>query len=166
MAQSSEGVDPVIETVMSEKGVRVDQIPNETAFNKRDLPHIRKNSRRYFHTKAFGSYRCVCGRGWKSAHSWCMTDLKKQRFFEKFGQDCQICECQVEPTFDLEAKRRMAEYAVDTYLRRSGKVKYPKYTESDAFDFGDWFDLLPDSTGPHDQARCETCKLLGTSCWT
>ena len=160
MASSSEGPDPVIEAVMSEKGVTVDEIPTERGFVRSNLPHVRKNSHRYFHTKAFGSYKCVCNRSWKSAHSWCMTDLKEQRFFEKFGQDCQECERQVEPFFDLEAKRRMAEYAVDTYLRRTGRVKYHK-----SFDLSDLLDVLPDSTGPHDQSRCETCKLLGTSCW-
>ena len=162
MASLSEP-DPVIEAVMSEKGVSVEEIPTETAFVRSNLSHIRRNSHRYFHTKAFGSYKCGCNRSWKSAHSWCMTDLKKQRFFENFEQDCQVCESGVEPFFDLEAKRRMAEYAVDTYLRRTGRVKH--HRSADTFDLRDLLGELPDSTGPHDQARCEACKVLGTSCW-
>ena len=154
---------PIIEQVMSDYDVTPEEIPIETPFEVSDLNRIRRGSKRYFHTKAFASYRCVCKRSWKSAHSWCITDLKVQNIIHKFGQDCQGCERDVNPIFDLEAMRKMAEYAVKTYLRRAGRLSYDPRPLDDWSDMGHALDDV--FNGPHDQARCETCRLLGTSCW-
>ena len=154
---------PIIEEVMEAKDVTPDEIPIETPFSVSDLERVRRESKRYFHTKAFASYRCKCNRFWKSAHSWCITDLKVQNIIHKFGQGCQDCEEDANPIFDLEAMRKMGEYAVKTYLRRTGRLAYDPRPLDDWSDMGDALDLLK---GPHDQDRCETCKLLGRSCWT
>ena len=93
---------PIIEQVMSDYDVTPEEIPIETPFEVSVLNRIRRGSKRYFHTKAFASYRCFCKRSWKSAHSWCITDLMVQNIIHKFGQVCQGCERDCNPIMDLE----------------------------------------------------------------
>lgn len=104
----------------------------------------------------------MCGRSWKSAHAWCVLDLKKQKIAHKLTQDCQSCDGRSDPQFDREAMKRMADYAVDFYLKRSGRRSWPP--RSDVYDFNDMLFALDDRP-PHDEARCEMCRKLGRSCW-
>lgn len=157
----------VIDEVMSENGVTTQEIPEEHGVDPTDLSSI-SQSRRYFKTKAFASFGVhsassrMCTRSWKSAHAWCVLDLKKQQIAHKLTQDCQSCNGRSDPQFDREAMKRMADYAVDLYLKRSGRKSWP--TSSDPYDFDDMLFALDDRP-PHDEARCEMCRKLGRSCW-
>ncbi len=141
-----------IAEVMEEEDVAVADIPRETPFSPMSW------SRRYFICKAFALFNRhdECSRNWGSARAWCIIDLKEQRIIHKFDQDCQSCEESVSPEYDDEAVRRMAEYAVKVFLRRSGRLRDP-------YDF-DVADAFVATKGPHDEDRCEMCRLLGRSC--
>ena len=89
----------VINAVMVENGVTTSEIPEEARVDPTKLETI-SQSRRYFKTKAFASFSGVhakqsslglCSRSWKSAHAWCVLDIKKQRVAHKLSQDCQAC---------------------------------------------------------------------------
>lgn len=158
----------MIGEVMEEKGVRPSEIPQESNIDPTDLVSINQ-SWRYFKTKAFASFNAHagnsdrrCPRTWKSAHAWCVLDLKEQQIVHKLSQDCQSCNGHSMPDFDRESVRKMAEFAVDLYLKRSGKK--PWEVRSTPFDFDDFYDAL-DERPPHDEKRCEMCRKLGRSCW-
>ena len=78
----------VISEVMENEGLRPEDIPREHGVNPASLQQI-KGSRRYFRCKAFASFDehvdnsdqddDPCYHSWKSAHAWCVLDLKKQR---------------------------------------------------------------------------------------
>ena len=158
-------VRAVITEVMEEKGVTAEEIPTEPRahFNPSSPLSVTHGSKRYFSVKAFARYRAHegCSRTWASAHSWAIMDLKEQCLIHKFTQDCQKCNGEVPPDFDEDSVRRMAEYAVDTYLRRCGRLS-PRVR--DPFDFDDLFAAL-DDRGPHDEGRCAMCRIKGRSCW-
>lgn len=149
---------------MAEKAV-IAAVMEEMGVNPRDIPRD-SHSLRFFKAHGFGSFHShnVCSRSWKSAHAWCELDLKKQIISHRYTQDCQKCEEGVEPSFDDEAVRRMAEYAVREYLHRSGREQHPS---RDPFVFDEMIDVLDeeDEHGPHDEKRCELCQELGRSCW-
>ncbi len=153
-----------IADVMNEKGVDVSEIPEETPFDLARLSAIWKTSRRFFMCRADAKFNSHdgCSRHWGSARAWCIIDLKRQAIIYRFKQDCQKCEGGVSPEYDEEAVRRMAEYAVESFLRRSGRVR------RDPFDFRDMEDALDldgaTNSGPHDEARCDVCRILGHSC--
>ena len=153
----------MIDEVMKANGVTTDEIPRERGVDPTDLQAI-THSKRYFKTKAFASFGLHggCSRSWKSAHAWCVLDLKEQRIHHKYPQDCQSCNGESMPHFDRDSLVRMAEYAVDMYLKRCGRREWQP--RSSTFEFDDMFDAL-DDRGPHDQARCKMCRLLGRSCW-
>ena len=160
----------MIDTVMRENGVTTAEIPQERGVDPTKISSI-DQSKRYFKTKAFASFSAHsqpsgagarCSRNWKSAHAWCVLDLKEQCIAHKLSQDCQTCNGQSMPEFDRESMQRMAEYAVDLYLKRVGRRQWKP--REDPFDFDDMF-LALDDRPPHDQARCEMCRKLGRSCW-
>ena len=160
----------VIADVMEEKGVSVAEIPDEQRFDPNHLDRIER-SKRYFRCKAFARFgdhmhknqRTTCHRHWASAHAWCIMDLKTQRIIYYFSQKCQSCEGSANPDFDEEALQRMAEWAVDTFLRRTGRLRRDPF-DLTALDRA--LDLdLDDSKGPHDESRCDMCIKLGRSCW-
>ena len=182
----------VIADVMKEKGVSVAEIPNDRRFGN-NLDCVER-SKRYFRCKAFAKFgdhkkdrRTTCQRHWASAHAWCVMDLKTQQIIRYFSQKCQTCEGSADPEFDGDALKRMAEWAVDTFLRRTGRLSSrrepswrrpvrldPELTDFDCaldldldlgFGFRDVDVDLDDSKGPHDQARCGMCSKLGRSCW-
>ena len=148
----------IIASVMSEKNVNPMAIPFENG--QYNLAQIGR-SKRYYRVKGFAWFNAhiSCSRRWASAHSWCIVDLREQVIVHTFKQDCQKCERAVSPTYDDEAVRSMAEYAVDSYLRKVRGV----------FNFSGFYETLrdddDDDRGPHDQGRCEMCKSLGRSCW-
>ena len=165
----------VIARVMEEKSVSVADIPNERRFLPNRLDRIER-SKRYFRCKAFARFgdhvhkkdrRTTCRRHWASAHAWCIMDLKTQQIIHYFSQECQICDGSANPDFGEEAFQRMAVWAVDTFLRRTGRLKpNPLKFKLTNFDFDFDFDPdLDDSKGPHDQSRCDMCAKLGRSCW-
>ena len=153
-----------IAEVMDEKDVLQDDIPKEQPFDPENLGEI-KHSKRYFRCKGFAKFDNHqrrdhnCNRRWASGHAWCIMDLREQSIIHRFTQECQKCEGSAEPEFDRAALRRMAEWAVDTYLRRTGRLSP---IQRDPFDMADLHDAL---NGPHDEERCEMCKQLGHSCW-
>ncbi len=150
-----------IADVMEEKDVDVFDIPNEPPFYLEELSSIRSSSQRFFMCRAFAMFdrHHKCSRRWGSARAWCIIDLKSQTIIHRFKQDCKSCNRGVTPEYDEEAVERMAEYAVTTFLRRSGRVR------PDPFVFHDMEDALDGATnGPHDQARCDVCRILGHSC--
>jgi len=167
---SSDPRDIIVE-VMEEKDVDPSDIPRDDTINidnDHDLESSRiKSSKRYFLVKGFAWFKkheqpdgtSQCSRTWPSAHSWCIVDLKMQRIGRRLSQKCQICEGSALPEYDNEALKQMAEYAVRSYLRLTGRL------ERDPL--GDWSDVsnVIDSNQPHDEGRCEMCKILGRSCW-
>ena len=154
----------IIAEVMEEKDVLTDDIPDEQPFDPKHLADI-KRSKRYFRCKGFAMFNnhqrqdLSCNRRWASGHAWCIMDLKKQKIIHRFTQECQKCEGNAYPDFDEAALRRMAEWAVDTYLRRTGRLSP---IQRDPFDMADLHDAL---SGPHDEEHCEMCRKLGHSCW-
>ena len=68
----------MINEVMVANGVTTAEIP-EHGVDPADLEAI-AHSKRYFKTKAFASFddHGSCPRTWKSAHAWCVLDLKEQ----------------------------------------------------------------------------------------
>lgn len=150
--------DYAIREVMKEKGVSTREIPEERRADPKTA--VNSGSRRYFRVKGFASFDehvdpGDCHRTWKSAHAWCVIDLKEQRVAYRYKQECQSCDGELTPDFDEEALRKMAEYVVDyKFLRKPREV----------FDFGDMQEAL-DGRGPHDEDRCGMCKELGRSCW-
>ena len=148
----------VIAEVMEEKDVMALEIPSEIPFNVDQLASIENSSQRYFCCRAFAMFNqhANCNRHWGSARAWCIIDLKRQSIIYRFDQDCRKCEQSVLPEFDEEAIRRMAEYAVKTYLRRSGIVEHEPHA----------YHAYSDDTldGPHDEQRCAKCRILGYSC--
>ena len=160
----------IIDTVMVANNVTTSEIPQEPTADPTKSRTI-AGSKRYFETKAFASFDNVhekksgfgvCSRSWKSAHAWCVLDLKNQCIAHKLTQDCQACNGQATPHFDRESVKRMAEFAVDRYLKRVGRRAWPS---RDPFDFGDMYLALDDDRPPHDEGRCEKCRQLGRSCW-
>lgn len=172
MAQRDDSDDQeteVIAKVMMEKGVSPRSIPSEPETDSDDFDSV-KRSRRYFRVKGFAWFKRhktnswsgkFCSRTWPSAHAWCVIDLKRQKIVEKIGQGCQKCEGMSFPEFDEESLERMAEYAVDSYLRKVGKL--PPAEPID--DMSILADALEDSKQPHDEKRCGMCQKLGRSCW-
>ena len=160
----------MIDTVMRQNRVTTAEIPQERGVDPTDIDSI-SQSKRYFKTKAFASFNAHsrpsgagarCARNWKSAHAWCVLDLKEQCIAHKLSQDCQSCNGHSMPEFDRESMQRMAEYAVDVYLKRVGRRQWEP--RGDPFDLDDML-LALDDRPPHDQARCEMCRRLGRSCW-
>jgi len=169
MAQRYESDDDTLETeviarVMAEKGVAAHLIPREGGTDPNDLKAVKK-SRRYFRVKGHAEFDehqdpggGDCSRTWQSAHAWCIMDLKKQEIVLKFGQECQDCEEMVLPEFDEDALERMADYAVDSYLRIVGNLPQRRHPRVYMIDDDE-------NSNPHDEQRCELCQRLGRSCW-
>ena len=154
----------VIDRIMIEKDVSPRSIPSEPETDPDDLDSV-KRSKRYFRVKGFAWFKRhgksgSCSRTWPSAHAWCIMDLKRQEIVEKIGQDCQECEGMSFPEFDEESLERMAEYAVESYLRKVGRLSPAEPIE----DMSNLSDALEESK-PHDEERCGMCKRLGRSCW-
>ena len=107
--------EQIITEVMEREGLYPEDIPQEYGVNPANLQQI-KGSRRYFRCKAFARFDehidtdSDCNHSWKSAHAWCVLDLKKQRIAHRFHQECKHCEEKCTPDFDESAIRRMAEF--------------------------------------------------------
>lgn len=153
-----------IAQVMAEKGVRLEEVPEELHVDPRDMEAVRR-SKRYHKVKGFARFSAhpPCSRSWASAHAWSVIDLRQQRFREVFPQSCQQCENSVVPDFPDSSVQTMAEYAVDNFLRKVGRLA-PLQRDPFSFDDFDRF-FEEDYKGPHDEGRCDMCKRLGRSCW-
>ena len=131
-------------------------------------PRQAEGSRRYFEVKGFAWFNCPNRHHrWPSAHSWCIIDLKTQTICYRYKQMCKKCECKAKPEFPEESIEKMADYVVESYLRRIGRWS----TSSDDDDSPSVYsDEGSDSTmsatkgGPHDQDRCGKCRHLGRRC--
>ena len=153
----------IIHQVMNDNDVQPREIPHGAPFNpqKDNLQRI-SSSKRYFRTRgnARFNYHTQCRRKWTSARAWCIMDLKQQRIIHTFTQDCKTCKRSVPPHFDDEAIEDMAEYAVTTYLRRSGREEWPDRSD----DEGSTEEDDDENKKPHDEERCDMCKRLGYRC--
>ncbi len=165
----SVGPHPVIEQVMEEYKLTPEEIPGEPNFNPDDfkkkwiLLKLRKESKCYFHTRAFAKFQCKnCDREWASVRSWSVMDLKEQNICVLFDQECAKNKCRkiivkAEPVYDDNAMRRMAEFAVKKCLFRL----YPDDYESDPTRSDD----SKKTSGPaHHEDKCELCQILGYNC--
>ena len=154
----------IIQDVMEENDITSESIPREVHIKNFTTPGNIRGSRRYFNTKGFARFQPHrgCSRRWGSAHSWSVMDLKRQKFRHHFGQGCQKCDATVQPEYDEEAIRCMAEWACKEHLIRMGlQEREPRFDMQDLLD-----GLVGDPTaGPHDEARCGMCKQLGHACW-
>ena len=150
----------IIREVMAENDVDPARVRSEDPIQPSNLDRIRR-SRRYFLTKGFANFprhEGFCGRTWTSAHAWCVIDLKKQRIYHRYSQECQNCEGEGKPVYDEPAIRQMAEWVCKRYLIRVGLLDDEEEPPSDE-------DAPTKSSQPHDTARCEMCRLLGGECW-
>ena len=148
----------IIKETMDKAGLRAENIPREEPLDPKKLEVIRR-SLRYHRTKGFAKFCCVCGlRKWGSAHAWCILDLRRQKVAHKYEQQCQSCNAEAKPVFDEESMKKMAQYAVDSYLIKTGKLKITKREGDEA-----WRSSEDDL--PHDERRCNMCSLVGGSCW-
>ena len=73
------------------------------------------------------------------------------------GQECQNCNIIAQPRYSRDDMTKMAEYAVDRYLMKIGRLPWPS-KKVDA-------PVVVTDRPPHDEGRCEMCKALGRSCW-
>ena len=149
----------IIMETMHEKAVLAAEIPREEVLNVKDLEAIRR-SLRYYRTKGFASFYCLCRRKWGSAHAWCILDLRRQKVAYKYGQMCQKCEKEAKPIFDKESIKRMAQYAVDSYLIKTRRLRRPPQRDDD-----DGRIKGNEDEQPHDEKRCSVCLVSGGSCW-
>lgn len=157
--------DPVIAQVMSENDIDpydVSHARERDSFDP-DNPQSIRGSERYILVRGYARHQhhespTGCSRWWASAHSWCVIDLKKQKIIHSYGQDCKKCGGKSTPSFEEEAKRRMAEYACRTHLYRTGRLRGGHRS------FPNMTDLSGVREGHHDMLRCDMCKLLGHSC--
>ena len=147
---------------MRKVGLDPEDIPGEEPNVSPEILKTIKKSCRYFHCKAFAEFdvHIPCFHSWKSAHVWCILDLKKRRICRKWRQKCRQCNKKCIPSFDKSSVRRMAEFAVDLCLKRLGRREYE--VRDPTYDLSDMEKSL---TGPHDEERCEMCQELGHSCW-
>lgn len=154
-------VNCIINEAMANKGITTDDVPTENLINRRK--QIRKKSKRYITVKGSGKFRCHRhNKIWKSAHAWCIFDLKTESIFYRYLQDCKICNSGNSPKFSEESMRRMAEYGVQTFLYKMGreirprKIPRPTYrTRRPAF---------RTRRSPHDRKRCGMCKDSKRKC--
>ena len=165
MAERGDALETeVIARVMEKKGVLSHRIYEEPGTDLDNLDAV-KRSRRYFRVKGSAWFEHedpeggTCSRTWRSAHAWCIMDLKEQEIAQTFGQECQQCEEMVYPDFDEDALERMADYATDSYLRKIGELPWQPKSR----DMSD--DDEHEDSKPHDEQRCELCQMLGGSCW-
>ena len=157
--------DPVIAEVMSENDIDpldVSHAKDRGPFDP-DNPQSIRGSQRFILVRGYAWHRqhespTGCSRWWASAHSWCVIDLKKQKIIHGYGQYCKKCGGKSTPSFEEEAKRRMAEYACRTHLYRTGRLRGGHRS------FPNMTDLSGVREGHHDMLRCDMCKLLGHSC--
>ena len=140
---------------MEENGINKKDIPEETPFT---LSLDLYRSERYYEVKGFAWFSCPeKDKGWPSAHSWCVIDLKKQIICFSYTQDCNRCESEANPKFPDESLEKMAQYAVKKYKIKTGElaaVFNPRIEETR----GD------PERGPHDEMRCSKCRALGYTC--
>ena len=146
----------IISSVMDSKGVLPHEIPEEGNRIERDDPDSIKGSKRYFIVCGLAEFNTHwgCRREWCSAQAWAIIDLKLQRIAHYYQQSCRHCEGEANPKFEEGEIQRMAEWAVDEYLHKSGRVRKTAIRR----------DPVPDeyqSQQPHDSERCEMCKLRG-----
>ncbi len=174
----SVGPHPVIVQVMEEYKLKPeeipyevsdefsDKVPDEPSFDpktfkeKSVLVKLRRESKRYFHTRAYAEFQCEdCNREWPSARGWSITDLKKQNLCMLFKQDCGNWDCDegtAEPVYDDESMIRMAEFAVKKCLFRL----YPDDYDSDPTRS----DGSKSTSGAHHEDECDVCKILEHNC--
>lgn len=94
------------------------------------------------------------------AHAWCVVDLRCQLFLLGcFKQRCQKCEHSAKPNYGEDSKRKMAQYAVKHYLIKVGRIQRPQRKGVN----DTW--VRGEQDQPHDEKRCDMCKILGSSCW-
>ena len=163
MASPNEEVCEAISIAMEEKDISTADIPQtERGISPSDVNSIKNlKSKRYFLVKGEALFKQhgQCSRTWTSAHAWATIDLKKQAVIHKYNQNCNRCECSCEAHFTDEGLERMAEWATERYLVRSGRATL------DVSSLGDALPALPHGRGPHDVERCEMCRELGRECW-
>ncbi len=141
--------------IMKEHRVHPQDIPPEP---KPHFPCELLGSLRYFNTKAFAWFSCPKRhKRWPSAHAWCYLDLKEMEICYRFLQECNQCNKDAQPEFSVESVKRMATFAVQMYLRRTGKL----VREDHSFHS----EPLTAEGKPHDEDRCGKCQYLGRSCW-
>ena len=152
----------VIQSAMDGEDIDQSEIPIERTFDINNMQDVlRGRSLRCHRTKGFARFRCACGRSWVSAHAWCVLDLRKQSLAHKFKQECQTCDDGGRPMFDEESMNRMALYAVDRYLIKTGRLQRPPRNDEEDRDAAE----RDEDEKPHDEERCDMCRRIGGSCW-
>lgn len=146
---------------------------NKIAYESYPLrtPRQADGSRRYFEVKGFAWFNCpLQHHSWPSAHSWCIIDLKTQTICYRYKQTCKKCERTAHPQFTEESIEQMADYVVESYLRRIGRWESPSTFSDDDDSSSVYSDDASDSDepvtkgGPHHEDRCGKCKHLGRRC--
>ena len=151
---SSESTKNTIKAAMKAHGVKENDIPADEYFAS---PEDAAHSERFFEVPGFAWFACPNKhRYWPSANAWCVIDLRTQTISYRYIQRCQGCGSEASPEFTEEALEKMAERAVKSFLRRTGKLVHDELSTGNDGAVGG---------GPHDEERCGRCRRLGHSCW-
>ena len=104
---------------MKEKGVDPSKIPADESIHVFNYGRFQQNER-YYYTRSYASFSCPntgCTQSWGKSCSWCVLDLREQRVAHKYAQECRICKSKAKPMYSKDDMTKMAEYAVNRYLR-------------------------------------------------
>ena len=136
----------ILEALKSEE-VGPEDVPHEEPFVLTD--DVIRKSHRFFEKYGTGNFSCPTNDNhWPSVYSRCFIDLKEQTICYRYYQNCKKCETEVRPTYSYEVIEKMAMYAVDSFLIRTGrKEKEEKGGYQNR-----------QIRGEHDETRCEKCK--------
>ena len=160
---SPDDIKDIIKEAMHAEGITRRDVPREWEFTS--PKDVKDKSKRFFEVKGFAWFACPKRhkywhkrhKYWPSAHSWCFMDLKTRTICYRDKQKCKKCESKASPEFMEDALEIMAEYAVESFLIRTGRKQLDKDPKST--------DTKKTNGGPHDEERCGRCRRLKRSCW-
>ncbi len=150
---------------MDNYDVRAKWIPYE--YQPFRSPRHAQGSKRYIEVKGFAWFNCPQRHHrWASAHAWCFIDLKTRTICYTYKQSCRKCDNKAKPEYTEDSFERMADYAVEMYLRKIGRWESSSGSSDDDSDYSGDSDCSTRTTtgGPHDQDRCGKCRALGYRC--
>ena len=150
---SKEEIKEIITEEMKEKEVRHCRVPYENGNWSHDTLG---RSKRYFAKYGYGHFFCPNGdKKWSSHRSWCIIDLKMRRIAYRYWQKCKKCGAEAKPKFRESVIRKIAQCAVESYLKRTGIIQIEET-------IGVVREMV--KKGKHDEKNCEKCLISGIPC--
>lgn len=141
----------IIQEAMNDKGITPGDIPMEKPFDTRKQKRriIAKTSKRYFEARGLAWFSCPrYDKQWRSDIAWCYMDLRTQTVCYRYIQGCRRCNSTDSPKFIPKALERMADFATNQFLYRSGWKAKPKKRKNG----------FKRTWIPHDRRRCSKCQ--------